>query len=232
MASLGAFNQVWWIGAGDADECWIVATYWALVATGVMTRDELPTIKQFRAAAGKPDKPGPTGGSNEDILKGIKALIPGADAKLFAGGITAFEAALKAGYVASLSVLSKNLPKYLQFGFSGAHQISVYYKGGKLYVMNPLAKEGSALIEISARDLVKAGSSLYKDRKLHAVLIKAKPPSKTVTKASAKAPEKKQPERPRDLNAPIIIRNYIDPYQRVHFYEARHRDTNILDGLD
>lgn len=37
-----------------------------------------------------------------------------------------------------------------------------------------------------------------------------------------------QPVRPRDLNAPIIVRNYLDPYTVGAMYRARHKRTNIL----
>jgi hypothetical protein len=215
--SLGVFSQISWYGVGDIDECWIIATYWALVATGVMTREQLPSIAEFREAAGRPDKPGASGGNNYVIMKALKTMAPDADASLFIGGMANFTKQLKLGYVASLSVLSGALPAYLRFGFSGAHQVSVYYKAGKFYVANPLAKEGSGLLQISAADLAKAAGALFGDGLLHAVLIKAgevKPP---------KSYMKHIPQRPRDLAAPIIVRDYIDPLAAKRAYDGRHK---------
>lgn len=217
-SSLGVFNQGAWSGVGDVDECWIIATYWALVASGVMRRQDLPTIREFREAAGKPDKKGPTGGNNKNLMLALKTLIPQADAQIFVGGIAAFTKALQRGYVASLSVLSAALPKHLRFGFEGSHQVSIYYKAGKFYLANPLAKEGSALVEISAADLLRAAAALFRDNKLHAVLIKPGDQKKLEEEA-----RKKLPIRPRDLAAPIIVQNYIDPRATARFTRDRFK---------
>jgi hypothetical protein len=240
-ASLGVFNQVHWVGVGDVDECWIIATFWALVASGGVEREKLPSIEAFRKAAGRPDRPGPTGGNNYLILKALKRLEPGIDARLYVGGASGFTNMLKRGYIASLSVNSKYLPPNLQYGFKGAHQISVYFQGGKYYVMNPLAKEGSPLQSITLADLQRAAGSLFghnqpiknmpgEDRFVgdwlfHAVFIKAKPgtqPPKFLPLGGVAS------ARPRDLNAPIIVRDYIDPYAARRLYDARHKDDNLL----
>lgn len=214
--SLGAFNQVSWYGVGDVDECWIIATYWALVASGVMRRKDLPTIREFREAAGNPDRPGSTGGNNRQLMLALKTLVPNARTEYFVGGAGAFTRALQNGYVASLSLLSRYLPSYARFGFMGAHQVSVYYQGGKYYIMNPLAREGSALLPVSLATLQRASGALFGDTLLHAVFVKPKPSSK-----------KKEspgffPQMPRDLNAPIIVRNYLDPFAPAKLYRSRH----------
>lgn len=214
-SSLGVFNQGAWSGVGDVDECWIIATYWALVAAGVMRREDLPTIREFRDAAGRPDKPGASGGNNKNLMLALKTLIPQADATMFVGGVAAFTKALQRGYIASLSVLSSALPKYLQFGFKGSHQVSIYYKAGKFYLANPLAKEGSALVQISAADLAYAAGALFRDGKFHAVLIKAGDEKKI------KDAMKDLPKRPRDLPPPTEVRDYIDPYQASRSYRNR-----------
>lgn len=216
MTTLGTFNQASWAGVGDIDECWIIATYWALVATGIMTRDQLPTIAEFREAAGRPDKPGPSGGNNKVLMLALKTLIPQADAKMIDGSFQSFKAELGRGYVASLSVLSSKLPKWLQFGFQGAHQVSVYFKGGQFYLANPLAKEGSALIQISEADLKSAAGGLFGDGKFHAVLIKGKTAALLKNTLAPTSP-------PRDLAAPIIVRDYIDPWRVQRDYDARHK---------
>lgn len=38
----------------------------------------------------------------------------------------------------------------------------------------------------------------------------------------------KDPIRPRDLNSPVIVRDYIDPHAARSFYLARHQSDNIL----
>lgn len=220
--ALGVFSQISWPGVGDVDDCWIIATYWALVATGVMTREQLPSIYEFREAAGRPDKPGPSGGNNGNLITALNKLAPEADVRRFSGSLASFTKQLKLGYVASLSLDSGRLPKYLQFGFTGNHQVSVYYQGGKFYIMNPLAKSGSGLLPITASALQFAAGGLFGDGQFHAVLIKAgevKPPK------PAKPQTFHMPQRPRDLNAPVIVRDYIDPHAAGRAYRDRHKRT-------
>jgi hypothetical protein len=220
--TLGVFNQVWWAGVGDADECWIIATFWALVATGVMSRDQLPSIDKFRAAAGRPDLPGPSGGNNSDIIKALAKLAPDADVRGYNGLFAGFKKALQNGYVASLSVDSNMLPKYLQFGFKGLHQVSIYYSAGKYYVMNPLAKEGSGLLQISEFDLRMAATSYLGDGDFHAVLIKAGP------EKPHKNPVTSMPRsQPRDFNYQVTVRNYLDPWVARDVYQSRHKRRSV-----
>lgn len=233
MALLGAFNQVQWGGVGDADECWIIATFWPLVASGVVMRSELPSIATFRAAAGKPDRPGPTGGNNRDLVRALDKLFPDADVKFFIGTASAFFRQLQLGYVASLSVLSSKLPAYLRFGFNGSHQVSVIYQKGKYYVMNPLAREGSALIQISERDLARAAGALLRDGKVHAVLIRAGKNGKSPTPNPKPRPGDKPTARlPRDFNYQVVVRNYIDPYAAGMMYKTRRRRPSLDDNVD
>lgn len=222
MATLGTFSQRSWLGVGDLDECWIIATYWALVATGIMRREDLPSIRDFRKAAGRPDKPGPSGGNNDVLMRALRVYAPNADIKNYVGSFEGFKKDLARGYVASLSLLSSQLPAYLQFGFKGAHQVSVYFQGGRFYVMNPLAKEGAPLIQISEKDLRRAAGALFGDNKFHALLIKAGD-AKKITKTQAL----QQP--PRDLNAPVVVRDYLHPYEARDFYRARRsKKVDIL----
>lgn len=225
-SSLGVFNQASWSGVGDVDECWIIATYWPLVAAGVMTRDQLPSIAAFRRAAGRPDKKGPSGGNNDDLLKALKVFAPTADIKSFDGTLNAFSKQLAFGYIASVSLLSKYLPAYLRFGFDGAHQVSIFLQSGKFYLMNPLAKEGSALIQISGADLAKASGALFGDSHIHAVLIKA-----GKGKPAAKPQQRHFPAQPRDIPAPFEPAAYMDPRAVGRAYKEKHRDTmgNVAD---
>jgi hypothetical protein len=221
----GVFNQVLWSGVGDVDECWIIATYWALVITGVVKRKDLPTIKEFRAAAGRPDRPGASGGNNTVIAKALTKLLPKADAQLYNGNTAGFEKMLKQGYVASLSVDSGDLPAYLQFGFKGDHQISVYFEGGQFWIMNPLAKEGSALIQISRAALQKAAGSYLGDGKFHAIFIRSKSKEEMDYDAAIKDYTKRsaRPHAPKPLPPPAMDKftNYLQPYWPKSFYGAR-----------
>ena len=47
---LTVISQRLYPGAGDIDDCWVVATCWAARAAGVA---HLPTVPEFRAAANK-----------------------------------------------------------------------------------------------------------------------------------------------------------------------------------
>ena len=217
--SLGAFNQVIWKGVGDVDECWIIATYWALVATGVMPREALPSIKKFRAAAGNPDRPGSTGGNNRQLVQALNKLVPRAKVVKYDGGREGFVRMLKKGYVASLSVRSWSLPTAYQFGYKGNHQISVFYQKGKYYIMNPLAVEGSPLMEINYNNLVFAANGLLKDGLMHAVFIKAKKQAvkKFIQKATAKP----------DLRPPEGKANYINGDRARRFYLATRPESDL-----
>jgi hypothetical protein len=157
MTIYAVLNQKVYPGAGDVDDCFVVATCWAARIAGVR---DLPTVKEFRAAANKPDLPGPSGGSITDIMRAVNVLWPDL-------GVTeyerpdwdAFALALRRGKVASLGVLSSLLPSKLRFGFGGAHQIGVLFDGGYL-VANPLAPQGSEPIPISETALRNAARGL------------------------------------------------------------------------
>ncbi len=136
-------SQVSYPGAGDVDDCWVVATVWAaLAADPDATR---PTVPEFRVAAHVPDRPGPTGGTLDDIIRGASAIWPGL--RISRHDSTEWEPFmrfLRAGWSASLAVLSSSLPTTLQFGFRGAHQVGVVWHAGQLRLANPLARNGSA----------------------------------------------------------------------------------------
>jgi hypothetical protein len=57
------------------------------------------------------------------------------------------------------------------------------------------------------------------------VLVKAKP-------SDVKQAVRHLPQRPRDLNAPVIVRNYIDPWEAQRSYDARHRRKGALGTVD
>jgi hypothetical protein len=152
-------SQIGYPGAGDIDDCWCVATIMAMHA--VAPNNHLPTVPQFRAAAGVPDVQGRSDGGNvNDIMKACNKLWPTLHGALSSRAWASFASAVKGGKVASLSLLSGNLPSRYRFGFSGTHQVYVEYTGGAWYIANPLAKTGSALQAISEADLKRAAVTL------------------------------------------------------------------------
>lgn len=217
--SLGVYNQIRWPGVGDADDCWVIATFWVLVATGVMTRDQLPSVSAYRSAAGVVDRRGRSdGGSNSDTMKALRRVAPRAVAKLYSGGFAGFKQLLAKGYIASLSVNSGRLPGYLQFGFKGAHQVAIVLQGGKFYVMNPLAQQGSALLPISEADLMKAAYALLGDHRVHAVLIKAGV-QKAVNNLEAMVKAARQLQPPPVEEEGV---DFLDGWDAKRFYLDKH----------
>lgn len=158
--SSGVFSQKMWPGVGDVDDCWCLADLMAVHAVAPWA--SLPDITKYRAAAGNPDKPGPTGGNIAHSTKAIRALYP--KLAIFtstanAGPLTwaAFASKMKTGNrrAASLSVLSSALPPSLTFGFYGTHRVTVTYTG-KWRIANPLAQPHARWSVISEADLKRA----------------------------------------------------------------------------
>ncbi len=142
----GAISQIGYPNAGDIDDCWLVATVWAAVASGQSYRPDATT---YRRAAMNPDRPGPTGGTADQTFRGAKGCWPGANIRRYAStDWNGFTSLLKAGWVASLAVNSGALPGYLQYGFYGLHQIGVAYQNGQYYVDNPLMSNGTSPVSI------------------------------------------------------------------------------------
>ena len=143
---LAILNQKVYPGAGDWDDCWAVATIWAYRAATDAT--SLPTVPEFRAAAKKPDKPGPTGGNITDIMRAVGVLWPHAGVVEYERpDWPSFSARVRAGDIASLALDSGLLPRQMRFGFDGSHQVGVAYVNGFL-MANPLAPQGSEPIPI------------------------------------------------------------------------------------
>jgi hypothetical protein len=167
----GVYNQVHYPGAGDVDDCAVVTSLWCIVAAGVLPKAKLPTIREFRVAAGVPDAPGPTGMGNAQVLKAIRKLVPQAASFSFDGYYSDLKRHLSAGAVISLMERNSLLPSSVRFSFAGIHQIGVVYVGGVLRVMNPLAPEGSGVLSISESNLRRAAEGLSNDGKFHGVII-------------------------------------------------------------
>ncbi len=181
----GVYNQRSWPGVGDSDECWVIATFWALVAAGVRTKAQLPTIYAFRAACDNPDQPGATGGTNGNILKAVRGIAPDANPVLYSGPWDGFDDWLDKGAVASLIVRCDHLPTRLQYGFAGLHQIAVVKVGGKLLDADSLDAAGHAPREIARAELGHAAHAAYSDGKMNAVIIPAKAPDPHLAQIAA-----------------------------------------------
>jgi hypothetical protein len=147
----GALNQVHFPGVGDIDDCWVVATIWAALAADVIPEnDPLPTIKQFRKAAGDPDDGIDDAGSLEEVMRGARGVWP--DSRVTRVQSTdwdMFRSRIVAGAIASLQLDSSKLPKHLQHGFghpteARVHQVGVAFDGKGLVLMNPLQQAGTA----------------------------------------------------------------------------------------
>jgi hypothetical protein len=149
-----ALSQKTYPGVGDIDDCWVVATVWA-ARRATHQSQNLPNCKVFRAAAGDPDNGYKDGGTLDEIVQAVNRLYPHlADVKFAEQyGWSNFMMKLNRGYTASLAVRSSYLPARLRYGFYGTHQIAVFKRSGRLYIMNPLQAQGSDPTPISEGDL-------------------------------------------------------------------------------
>jgi hypothetical protein len=149
----GALSQRNYPGAGDIDDCWAVATIWSANAAGYSYR---PNMSVFRAAAKNPDRPGITGGSLDDVMRGARGCYPGAHIRRYhSWNWDGFISMLKAGWVASLAIRGSALPSDLRLT-NVTHQLGVAYQNGAYFIMDPLQSNGSRPREISGSDLRKA----------------------------------------------------------------------------
>ena len=156
-------NQVTYPLVGDVDDCSVIATFWAARDSGYM--GSLPTVPEFRRAAGVPDRPGPSGIDNYHVWLGVQ----GTELRVLGGTFwnvdwAPFARTVRQGSSASLAVLSSKLPANLRFGFQGAHRIGVAFDGSTFVVANPLAHGGSAPLpcpELSLRNAAYAVSAGY-----------------------------------------------------------------------
>jgi hypothetical protein len=152
-----SLSQRTYPGVGDIDDCWVVATIWA-IRRATHQSANLPNCKVYRAAAGDPDDGRSDGGTVKEITQANNRLYPHIADVTFQkqNGWTAFVGYLNRGYTASLAVRSSYLPATLRYGFYGTHQIAVFKRAGKFYVMNPLQPKGTAPRVISEAALKRA----------------------------------------------------------------------------
>jgi hypothetical protein len=157
---LPVMNQALFPGAGDVDDCWVVATIWA--AKVADPNIDVPDIPTFRAAAQSPNADGvANGGNNDRIVKGVTKLWPHL-------GVIDFRLNdwdklmrhVEAGRPVSLGLLAGKLATGHRFGFNGAHQVGVLWDGTRIRVMNPLAVRGSQPHAISETELRPAALAL------------------------------------------------------------------------
>ena len=149
-----ALNQKVYPGVGDIDDCWVVATIWA-IRRHTHQSQNLLNCTTYRAAAGDPDDGRHDGGTVSEIAQANSRLYPHvADVKYQKQyGWTGLVSYLNKGYTASLAVRSSYLPRSLRYGFYGTHQVAVFKRGGYFYMMNPLQPQGSAPTRISGTAL-------------------------------------------------------------------------------
>lgn len=128
-------------GSPDLDDCWVISGLQGVNACAPWLR--LPTVTEFRAAAGDPDDGVSDGGNPEEIAAGVRKLWPelGQLLEVVKGGARATVAArLEARRPISLCVDSSKLPVRLRFAFTGSHQVTLIkanVSGAPLFA-NPL----------------------------------------------------------------------------------------------
>ncbi len=153
-------SQIGFPGAGNVDDCWVVATVWA--ATAFREDIHQPDVPEFRRHAGDPDDPNHAdGGSLDEMVRGARGVWPGVRVERYDGAWTGLRDRVKTGRPASLAVRASHLPSSMRFGFTGAHQIGVGWDADRttFVVANPLAPNESKPKAIDAavlRDAAKA----------------------------------------------------------------------------
>lgn len=162
MLISGIFNQFFYPGARGRPsfDCWVIATIQA--ANAVAPWVDLPTVPEFRKAAGDPLDGKDDGGNMAEIMLACRVLWP----ELRVIGSTTmpwatFLAHLKANRVASLSITSGALPLNYRYGYDGGHQVVLFWEAGVLWIGNPLQPQGSpprAIAEASIRKAAHAYS--------------------------------------------------------------------------
>lgn len=139
------FAQKFWPGAGDVDDCWVIA---ALKAVFSVAPWEYPhVVSTFRNAASNPDDPTkPDGGTVAQAFTAIQKLYPKIAALttyIKGGTFDQLQKGVEAGRVADVHLASGKLPTALRFGWAGGHAVTLAFEGGKLLFANPLAKPHS-----------------------------------------------------------------------------------------
>jgi hypothetical protein len=163
------YAQRYWPGAGDVDDCWVLAAFMALHAVAPWLA--LPGVGRFRELAGKPDLPGPSGAVVDDAAKAIRALYPRLAIETSSTfSWPSFTNAVKSGRPASLTLRSGALPAALRYGFDGIHQVTVEWADDEWVLANPLDQPHSRGDAIAQKDL-RAAVEGYRGDKVSAILM-------------------------------------------------------------
>ena len=219
MSLYPTISQIAFWGVGDIDECSILATYWAAKAAGF--EGELPSIYAFRAAAGRPDLPGPTGLTNAQALAGIGGTSLKSMSLVTANGASwdAFAASLKLGGSASLSVNSALLPSGVRYDFYGSHSVGLTWQGGKWHIANPLAPDKSAPVAISEA-AIKAAALSFGGGAVVGIIFRPAQPGDVA--APAPVSPLSAPQLPAGFaSIPAFQHHFNDAQLTAQFYAAR-----------
>ena len=222
MTLYPTINQITYWGVGDIDECSILAMYWAARAAGF--EGELPSIAAFRAAAGVPDRPGPTGLTSAQVWRGIKGTsLRGVDAALLQSGTswTEFATQLRLGGAASIAVNSALLPVAVRYGFLGGHSVGLTWVDGQFYIANPLAPGQSRPVVISEA-AIRAAALSFGGGAVKGLIFTGK--GAPISLAGTANPSALLPWYKTDasLGGVVFQAHYSDAKLTAEFYQSKH----------
>lgn len=143
-----------WPGAGDVDDCWVLADLAMVHAVAPWLN--LPTVPVYREAAGNPDVQGEAdGGQLRHSIDALRSLYPDYTwRRIIGGGWAELTGAWLEGRPTSVSLLSSELPSRLRFGFAGFHRVTLVRKAdGRLLFANPLAAPYARWLEVEPSDV-------------------------------------------------------------------------------
>ena len=159
--------------AGDLDECGMFATIWAAKCADPNAR--IPSVREFRAAAGDPDDGVSDGWTLDEIARASAVIWPHLTQLRVEGkGDMTWDILsnhLAQGRPASLAVDSGDLPARLRFGFYGSHQIGIARRDATVFVANPLAAQGSAPLPATEGEVRKAAFGLIDSLQIVRALV-------------------------------------------------------------
>lgn len=193
-------NQKTFPGAGDVDDCWVVATWMGVKA--IRPEIAVGSVTWYRGAAGDPDDGVSDGGSTDEILRMCARVWPDVRTVDMRGKawdwlVTRLKANVRP---ASIAVKSGAMPSAYRFGFNGAHQILIWWEDGKMWMANPLAPEGAKPMHVDPTAIKLAAYALTGNRTLLGVLLP--------TRAEALATWKRYDQRQMDAAIKAAVADY------------------------
>jgi hypothetical protein len=160
------------IGAGEFDDCWVLASLQAVHAVAPWLK--LPGSAEFRSHTGvlnQPDEENP--GTAKNMGAGIRGSFPGLKVQVVnendSMSFATFASTVKLGRPAALIVKSGDLPAGQRFGFAGIHAITVAFVDNKWHVLNPLAQPHTKPVTMAEADIRKASKGFASV--VHAVIM-------------------------------------------------------------